>query len=122
MLVEVPGSLPLGQQAVRREVARPVDILGKVSKFGLDGVRGQQHCGLWGAVHLVTQDPVLHLQEEHLLGDLLDQLLRHILWEELGPELELERVLLLHVLGRHLGGREVSFFVNDYIILNESFV
>lgn len=73
-----------------------------VSKLGLNRVGGQQHGSLWWTVNLVGQDGFLHLQEEKLLGDVLDQLLRHILREEFGPKLELQRVLLLHVLGRNL--------------------
>lgn len=90
------------QQAFRQQVSRPVDFFVVVSELGLDRVGGQQHGSLWRAVDLVAQDSLLHLQEEQLLRDVLDQLLRHVLGEELGPELKLERVLLLHVLGRHL--------------------
>lgn len=43
-----------------------------------------------------------YLQEEELLCDLLDELLGHILWEELGSELKLQRILLLHILLGHL--------------------
>lgn len=43
-----------------------------------------------------------YLQEEESLGDLLNEFLRDILREELGPELELQRVLLLHILLSHL--------------------
>lgn len=90
------------KQAFRQQVSRPVDFFVVVSKLGLNRVGGQQHGCLWWTVNLVAQDALLHLQEEQLLGDVLDQLLRHILREELGPKLELQRVLLLHVLGRHL--------------------
>lgn len=45
---------------------------------------------------------VQYLQEEEFLCDLLDQLLRNILWKELCSELELQRILLLHVLLSHL--------------------
>lgn len=38
------------------------------------------------------------LHEEELLCYLLNQLLRHVLREKLGPELKLQRVLLLHIL------------------------
>lgn len=79
-----------------------MDFFVAVSKLGLNRVGGQQHSGLWWAVDLVAQDALLHLQEEELPGDLLDQLLRHVLWEELGAKLELKRVLFLHFLGRHL--------------------
>lgn len=79
-----------------------MDFFGIICKFGLNRVGGQQHGRLWWTVNLVAQDALLHLQEEQLLGDVLDQLLRHILWEELGPKLKLQWVLLLHVLGRHL--------------------
>lgn len=44
----------------------------------------------------------LYLQEEEFLCDLLDEFLRNIFWEELCPELKLQRILLLHVLLGHL--------------------
>lgn len=75
-----------------------MDILIVVSKLGLNRVGGQQHGCLWWAVDLVAQDAVLHLQKEELLGDLLDQLLRNVLREELATKLELQGVLLLHIL------------------------
>lgn len=90
------------KQAFRQEVSRPVDFFGIICKLGLNRVGGQQHGRLWWTVNFVAQDALLHLKEEQLLGDVLDQLLRHILWEELGPKLKLQRVLLLHILGRHL--------------------
>lgn len=90
------------QQAFRQQVSRSVDFFVVVSKLGLNRVGSQQHGCLWWTVNLVGEDSLLHLQEEELLGDVLDQFLRHIFWEELGPELELQRVLLLYVLGRHL--------------------
>lgn len=89
---------PVWQQSIRQQVSGPVDLFVVVSKLGMNRVGGQQHGCLWWTVNLVAQDALLHLQEEKLLGDFLDQLLRHVLWKELGPKLELQRVLLLHVL------------------------
>jgi len=43
------------------------------------------------------------LQEEEALRRLLDQLIRDILGVKLGPELDQQRVVSLHVLSRHLG-------------------
>ena len=51
------------------------------------------------------------LQEEQSLCDLLDEFLRDVLGEELGPELELQRVLLLDVLGRHLRSEGADVWV-----------
>lgn len=48
---------------------------------------------------------VCYLQEEEPLGHFLDELLGHVLREELGSELELQWVLLLHILLGHLKGR-----------------
>lgn len=45
-----------------------------------------------------------YLQEEKFLCDLLDELLRNILREELCSELELQRILLLDILLGHLEG------------------
>lgn len=89
---------PMWQQAFRQQVSGPVDLFVVVSKLGMNRVGGQQHGCLRGTVNLVAQDALLHLQEEKLLGDFLDQLFRHVLWKELGPKLELQWVLLLHVL------------------------
>lgn len=100
------------QQTFRQQVSGPVDLVVVVSELGLDGVGGEQHGGLWRTVDLVGQDALLHLQEEELLGDVLDQLLGHVLWEELGPKLKLEWVVFLYVLGRHLLMNEVE---QDYI-------
>lgn len=83
-----------------------MELLVVVSKLGLDRVGGQQHGCLWWTVDFVTQDAFLHLQEEKLLRDALDQLLRHILRKELGPKFELKRVLLLNILGRDLKRRD----------------
>ena len=96
--------VPLGQQPVSGQVAALVNMLVVVSELGLDGVGGEQHGRLRGAVDHVAQDQILHLQEEELLGHVLDQLVSHILRVELGPELEQQGGLLPHVLGRHLGG------------------
>lgn len=87
------------QQLFRQQVSGPVDIFIVVSKLSLNGIGGQEHSCLWWTVDVVAQDALLHLQKEKLLGDVLDQFLCHILWEELGPKLKLQRVLLLHVLG-----------------------
>lgn len=69
-----------------------------ISKLGLHGVGAQEHSCLWGAVDLVAEDPLLDLQEEQLLRDVLDELLCHILRVELGPEFELDGVLLPNLL------------------------
>lgn len=87
------------QQLLRQQVSRPVVFFIVVSELGLNSIRGQQHGRLWWAVDLIAQDALLHLKEEELLGDFLDQFLRHIFWEEFGPKLELQWVLLLHILG-----------------------
>ena len=42
----------------------------------------------------------LEVEESH--GDVLDELVRDVFRVELGPELELQRRLLLHVLAQHL--------------------
>lgn len=73
-----------------------------VPKLGLHSVGPQEHGSLGGAVDLVAKDSLLHLEEEKFLGDVLDELLSHIFREELGPELELEGILLPDLLGRHL--------------------
>ncbi|TNN76133.1 hypothetical protein EYF80_013664 [Liparis tanakae] len=108
-----------GTPAFRQQVSRLVLFFVVVSKLGLDRVGGEQHGGLWWTVDLVAQDALLHLQEEQLLGDVLDQLLRHVLWEELGPELELQRVLLLHVLGRHLENNDNVVNTRNQAVLME---
>ena len=97
--------LPLWEELVPGQVAGGVALLVVVGVLGLHGVGGQQHGGLGRAVDVVVQDALLHLEEEQPLGGLLDQLLRHVLREELGPELEEQRALLPHVLGRHLLAR-----------------
>ena len=56
--------VPLGQQPVVGQVARLVALLAVVSVLGLHRVRGQQHRRLRGAVVLIVQDGLLHLQEE----------------------------------------------------------
>lgn len=86
------------QQSFSQQVSRPVQFFVVVSKLGMNRIGGQQHGCLRWTVHLVAQNTLLHLQEEELLGDVLDQLLRHILWKELGPKLELQWVLFLDVL------------------------
>lgn len=91
--------LPVRQQAFRHQVSGSVELFIVVSKLGLDRVGGQQYGCLWWTVDFVAQDAFLHLQEEKLLGDALDQLLRHVLRKELGPKFELQRVVLPNVLG-----------------------
>lgn len=93
---------PLGQQSVVGEESRGVVSLVVVAVSGLDGVGGQEDGGLGRAVDLVGQDRVLDLQIEQSQRDVLDQLFGHVFRVELGPELELQRVLLLHVLAHHL--------------------
>lgn len=68
-------ALPLRQQFVTGQVSCRVDVLVVVSILGLYGVGGQQHSSLRGAVNVIVEDPLLHLQEEQPLGGLLDQLL-----------------------------------------------
>lgn len=101
-IIRLEWVLPVRQQALRHQVSGSVEPFVVVSKLGLDRVGGQQHGRLRGTVDFVAQDAFLHLQEEKPLGDALDQLLRHILRKELGPKFELQRVLLLDVLGRDL--------------------
>lgn len=97
------------QQAFGHQVSWPVELFVVGSEFGLDGVGGQQDGCLRGTVHLVGQDALLHLQEEKLLGDVLDQLLRHVLGKELGPEFELQGVLLLNILVGDLMRKNTGF-------------
>lgn len=73
-----------------------------ISKLGLHSVRAKKNCCFRRTVDLITEDSFLHLQEEELLRDVLYQLFRHIFWEELGTELELEGILLSDFLSRHL--------------------
>lgn len=93
---------PLGQQALGGQVTRLIHCPFVLSVLGLDGVRGQQDSRLWRAVDLLCQNVLLHLQEEKPPGDVLDQLLAHILGVELGPQLELQGSLPLHALDHHL--------------------
>lgn len=93
---------PLRDQPLRAEVPRLVHLLVIISKLGLNRIGAQEHGCLWGAVDLITEDPFLDLQEEELLCDVLDELLGHILGVELGPEFELDRVLLSNLLCRDL--------------------
>lgn len=76
-----------------------------ISKLGLHGIGAQEHCCLRGAVDLIAEDALLDLEEEQLLRDVLDELLRHILGVELGPEFELDGVLLPNLLCRYLCDR-----------------
>lgn len=79
---------PLGQQVLTDQHARLADRLVVVPVLGLDGVRREQDGSLRRTVHLHRQDRLLDLQEEHVLRDLLHQLLGHVLREELGHEHE----------------------------------
>lgn len=89
---------PVRQQAFGHQIPGSVELFVVVFKLGLDGVGGEQYGCLWWTVDFIAQDALLHLQEEKLLGDALDQLLGHILRKELGPKFELQRVLLLDIL------------------------
>lgn len=73
-----------------------------ISKFGLHSIGAKKYCCFRRTVDLITEDPFLHLQEEQLLRDVLNQLFRHILREELGTESELEGILLSDFLSRNL--------------------
>lgn len=73
-----------------------------ICKFGLHSIGAKKYCCFRRTVDLIAEDPFLHLQEEELLRDVLDQLFRHILWEELGAEFELEGILLSDFLSRNL--------------------
>lgn len=95
-------SSPLLKQSLRCKVSTFVCFFWVISKFGLDSIGGQQHSCLWGAVYLVGQNGILHLHEEQLFSDVLNEFFSHIFWVVLGPELKLKRVLLLHLLRGHL--------------------
>ena len=73
-----------------------------ISKFGLHSIGAKKYCCFRRTVDLIAEDPFLHLQKEELLRDVLDQLFRHILWEELGTEFELEGTLLSDFLSGNL--------------------
>lgn len=73
-----------------------------ISKFGLHSIGAKKYCCFRRTVDLIAEDPFLHLQEEELLRDVLDQLFSHILWEELGTKSELEGILLPDFLSRNL--------------------
>lgn len=107
MLTQASLDSPLRDQPLGAEVPRLVHFLVIISKLSLNGVGPQEHCRLWGAVDLITEDPFLDLQEEKLLCDVLDEFLGHVLGIELGPEFELDRVLLSNLLCGDLrdGGR-----------------
>lgn len=109
MLTQPSLGSPLRDQSLGAEVPRLVHFLVIISKLGLDRIGAQEHGGLRGAVDLVAEDPFLDLQEEELLGNVLDKLLSHVLRVELGPEFELDRVLLSNLLCRDLrDGRQSS--------------
>lgn len=64
---------------------------------------------------------VCYLQEEEPLGNFLDELLRDVLGEELGSELELQRVLFLHILLCHLDNKDgIIIIINIIPQLNKS--
>lgn len=100
--------LPLGDQAFRTEIPSLVQFFIIISKFGLHSVRSKKDSSFRWAIDLVTKDSFFHLQEEQLLGDVLDQLFKHILRKKLGPEFELERVLFPDFLSRDLNSDKVS--------------
>ena len=58
-----------------------------------------------------------YLEVEESDGDVLDELLGHVLGVELGAELELQRGLLLDVLTQHLG-IELIFIYYYYPLIN----
>lgn len=66
---------PVWQQALGQQVPGPVNFFVVISELGLNGVGGQQHGRFRWTVDFVAQDALFHLQEEKLLGDVLDQLL-----------------------------------------------
>ena len=76
----VPGELvlvhdSLGDQLLGAGVPRLGSLFAVVPKLGLHGVGAEEHRCLRRAVDLVTEDALLHLEEEELLGDVLDELL-----------------------------------------------
>lgn len=102
MLTQASLGSPLRDQSLGAEVPRLVHFLVIISELGLNGIGPQEHGCLWGAVDLIAEDPFLDLQEEELLCDVLDEFISHILGVELGPEFELDRVLLSNLLCRDL--------------------
>lgn len=70
-------------------------------------IKAQSAAYTWKVNRWINSD----LQEEELLSDLLDELLRNILWEELCSELELKGVLLLHILLCHLEKTHTLFML-----------
>lgn len=89
-----------------------------ISKFGLHSIGAKKHSCFRRTVDLIAEDPFLHLQEEELLRDVLDQLLSHILWEELGAEFELEGILLSDFLSGNLrtdATTQISMVANNRI-------
>lgn len=79
--------LPLGDQAFRTEIPSLVQFFIIISKFGLHSVRSKKHSRFRWAIDLVTKNSFFHLQEEEFLRDILDQLYRHILRENLARNL-----------------------------------
>ena len=76
----VPGELvlvhdSLGDQLLGAGVPRLVSLFAVVPKLGLHGVGAEEHRCLRRAIDFVTEDALLHLEEEELLGDVLDELL-----------------------------------------------
>lgn len=106
---------PLRKETIWCQVSRPVNFLVEIPKFGLHWIGGQKHRSLWRTVDFVTQNAIFYLHEEQFLSDILDQLICHILWEELSSEPKLDGVLLLHILRGDL--QEMCWF-NMLTIMN----
>lgn len=94
--------IPLREQFVTSKIARLMQLLVEISMFRLDGIGSQQDSSLWRAIDIIIQDALLHLEEKEALRDVLNQLLWHILWVELGTELEEQRAFLAYILCGHL--------------------
>ena len=62
-----------------------------------------------------------YLEVEESDGDVLDELLGHVLGVELGPKLELQRRLLLDILTQNLKFESifVGYMTNKYVLINE---
>ncbi|KAI1240884.1 hypothetical protein IHE44_0009332 [Lamprotornis superbus] len=79
-------------------------------------IGAKKYCCFRRTVDFITEDPFLHLQEEQLLRDILNQLFSHVLWEELGTESELEGILFSDFLSRNLR-TEVHLQADLYIVI-----
>lgn len=66
---------------------------------------------VWSTL-LCDLSAVRYLQEKEFLCDLLDEFLRNIFREELCSELKLQRILLLHILLRHLERTRTQHFIS----------